>query len=682
MSSRSRRQRPKVTASKAVSVTTPNAEPAIGAQPDAGSEQQTAHQDAADILRQAEEDAAKIRAEADEFRREAESKAARVKAEADAVAARIVSLAEGKAADIATAAHTDATARTEAQVTASLKAARDTADQLRVQAREEAEQILDDAREAVARRRETAETVLSESRDRAVEILAEAERRAKLIAVDAEALLKRAGTDAEQAATLRTEWEAKAKTKPRIMAGDDGEVPPLSSGEMVAFLVVILFSGAVGTLGLYSSFDTLAAKGAEWGFGGGFWILPDGWILPTAIDIGIPAFTGANLFLIRKKMPLVWVRFVPWAGTLTTCYLNITAAHVQTPEELTAARIAHAVLPMMWVVLSEVAAHAYASFIGAVTGKRMDKIRASRWFLAFPSTFALWRRMVLWEITSYQEALDTESKRQEHADKLREQYGRWWRWKAPKSERFRHVRPGVPASPAKDTEDTVPRDTAPEDSAPEVQKDSEDAKDRDTPEGHQGHRPQGRGPRTSLGDKDTLQGQGQNLGDAPQGRPAGTDDTPKPSVPDPRTPNPEDATDQPKDSQGQGEGQAEGRTGDTPQGRTAATGQGQGDPHEDGNAEDTKDEDGDPKRRRADDEDSKDSKDEDSRSLAHLSDDELVTLAHALKGPISVRRLAREFHIGKDRAGVIAKAAKHAEKDSTEDSDSDTQESDPGNYNT
>nr|WP_319273437.1 hypothetical protein [Streptomyces sp. ID03-2B] len=65
----------------------------------------------------------------------------------------------------------------------------------------------------------------------------------------------------------------------------------------------------------------------------------------------------------------------------------------------------------------------------------MDKIRASRWLLAFPSTFALWRRMTLWEVTSYADALTRERERLLARAELRERHGRRWRSQTPRRER-------------------------------------------------------------------------------------------------------------------------------------------------------------------------------------------------------------------------------------------------------
>ncbi|MFI2347155.1 DUF2637 domain-containing protein [Streptomyces sp. NPDC019443] len=199
-------------------------------------------------------------------------------------------------------------------------------------------------------------------------------------------------------------------------------VPPLSKPELWLLGAVAVLAAGVGGLGLASSFAAVSEAAARWGFG-------SPWMLPVGIDIAIPVFTAAFLLLIRTDMPLGWVRFVPWVLTGVTCWLNVAAGHSLS------AKLAHGTMPLLWVVLSEVAAHVYASRIGAVTGRRMEKIRRSRWLLAPLSTFALWRRMTLWEITSYSEALGRERERQLARAQLRERHGRRWRSKTPRPER-------------------------------------------------------------------------------------------------------------------------------------------------------------------------------------------------------------------------------------------------------
>ncbi|MGW1736275.1 DUF2637 domain-containing protein [Streptomyces sp. NPDC001999] len=203
---------------------------------------------------------------------------------------------------------------------------------------------------------------------------------------------------------------------------DRPAVPPLTRPEMGLAGVGALAAAGVGALGLISSFDAVSAAALRWGFG-------EPWMVPVGMDVSIPVFSVANLLLIRMDMALAWVRFVPWVLTLVTCGLNVSAGHG------TWAKVAHGTMPLLWVVFSEIGAHIYAVRIGAVTGRRMDKIRASRWLLAFPSTFALWRRMTLWEITSYADALARERERQLARAELRERHGRLWRSKTSRPER-------------------------------------------------------------------------------------------------------------------------------------------------------------------------------------------------------------------------------------------------------
>ncbi|MBA2945110.1 DUF2637 domain-containing protein [Streptomyces himalayensis] len=199
-------------------------------------------------------------------------------------------------------------------------------------------------------------------------------------------------------------------------------VPPLTRPEMGLAGVGALAAAGVGALGLIASFDAVSAAALRWGFG-------EPWMLPVGIDVAIPVFTVANLLLIRMDMALAWVRFVPWVLTLVTCGLNVAAGHGVW------AKVAHGTMPLLWVVFSEIGAHIYAVRIGAATGRRMEKIRWSRWLLAPLSTFALWRRMTLWEVTSYADALARERERLLARADLRERYGRDWRRKTPRRER-------------------------------------------------------------------------------------------------------------------------------------------------------------------------------------------------------------------------------------------------------
>ncbi|WP_424883216.1 DUF2637 domain-containing protein [Streptomyces sp. SLBN-8D4] len=215
-----------------------------------------------------------------------------------------------------------------------------------------------------------------------------------------------------------------------------------------------LAAAGVGALGLVASFDAVSVAAARWGFG-------EPWMLPVGIDVAIPVFTVANLLLIRMDMALAWVRFVPWALTLITCGLNVAAGHTLW------AKVAHGTMPLLWVVFSEIGAHIYAVRIGAATGRRMEKVRFSRWMLAPLSTFALWRRMTLWEITSYSEALKRERERQLARARLRENHGRRWRSKTPRPERVL-LKLGELAPASEDVPSVAQQVVAPEPEGPKA----------------------------------------------------------------------------------------------------------------------------------------------------------------------------------------------------------------------
>ncbi|GGR52040.1 DUF2637 domain-containing protein [Streptomyces griseomycini] len=199
---------------------------------------------------------------------------------------------------------------------------------------------------------------------------------------------------------------------------NDSGIPPLSRWERLGAGAIVIGGAAVGGFGFFASFDAVSLKAADWGFS-------EPWVLPTAIDSAIPVFTGAYLLLIRMGMPLWWARIVPWALSLVTCALNVAAGTSLW------SKVAHGAMSLLWVAVSEIAAHVYAVRIGAATGRKMDKVRWARWFLSPGPTFLLWRRMKLWELRSYDQVLKLEQERLVYQAQLRGRFGRAWRRKAP-----------------------------------------------------------------------------------------------------------------------------------------------------------------------------------------------------------------------------------------------------------
>ncbi|TDC76439.1 DUF2637 domain-containing protein, partial [Actinomadura sp. 7K507] len=194
----------------------------------------------------------------------------------------------------------------------------------------------------------------------------------------------------------------------------------LTSNEFTAVAVVAALVTVLGLLGFVNSF-TAVADAARPSFG------RLAWSVPIGIDLGIAIFAALDIVLARLDMRVRWLRFIPWALTAATVYLNVAQ------ESTVFGRIAHAMLPALWVVAVEIAAHVVKVRAGIHAGTRMDGIRTSRWILAPWPTLKLWRRMVLWEIRSYPDALARERARVLALTDLQDTYGRWaWRRRAPR----------------------------------------------------------------------------------------------------------------------------------------------------------------------------------------------------------------------------------------------------------
>ncbi len=68
--------------------------------------------------------------------------------------------------------------------------------------------------------------------------------------------------------------------------------------------------------------------------------------------------------------------------------------------------------------------------IGQAQGTLREPIPLARWLLALWRTFLLWRRMALWQVTSYRIAVDAELQVRHAVTLLRVRYGRRWACRA------------------------------------------------------------------------------------------------------------------------------------------------------------------------------------------------------------------------------------------------------------
>ncbi|MCE7006902.1 DUF2637 domain-containing protein [Kibdelosporangium philippinense] len=91
----------------------------------------------------------------------------------------------------------------------------------------------------------------------------------------------------------------------------------------------------------------------------------------------------------------------------------------------------HSAAPVMLLVMVEAARVVLLRRIGYAAGTARDRIPLGRWLLSPWRTWLLWRRMVLWQVTSYRQALDEELNLRMAYARLQIRYGSRWKRKAP-----------------------------------------------------------------------------------------------------------------------------------------------------------------------------------------------------------------------------------------------------------
>ncbi|SEF78166.1 Protein of unknown function [Thermomonospora echinospora] len=201
---------------------------------------------------------------------------------------------------------------------------------------------------------------------------------------------------------------------------------------VVAVLTPLILALAV--LGGVGSFTTVRDMAEPW-FGG------LAWIVPVGMDVGIFILLAWDLLMEYLALPWPVLRWVAWTFIAGTVTVNVLAAGGDT-----AGVVMHAAMPVLFVTVVEGVRHLIRQWVGLTTGTRIERIPTARWLLAPLSTGLLWRRMVLWNITAYHQALDLEYQHQLAISRLQQQHGRWaWRWRAPLAARIALRR--LPAEP-------------------------------------------------------------------------------------------------------------------------------------------------------------------------------------------------------------------------------------------
>ncbi|WP_138902842.1 DUF2637 domain-containing protein [Streptomyces albidochromogenes] len=181
--------------------------------------------------------------------------------------------------------------------------------------------------------------------------------------------------------------------------------------------VLAVVGGAVlAGIGFTGSYSALVRLGQQHHFG---WFAH---VFPVGIDAGIVVLLALDLHMIRKHTPWPVVRLV--AHFLTVCTIAFNAASAPKPirEDLVGAAM-HGVLPVLFIVSVEAGRKLVMQAANIAAGTESAGVPLHRWLLSPFSSGAMFRRIKLYDLTSYPQAVKLEKARIVYRVMLERQYG-------------------------------------------------------------------------------------------------------------------------------------------------------------------------------------------------------------------------------------------------------------------
>jgi hypothetical protein len=161
-------------------------------------------------------------------------------------------------------------------------------------------------------------------------------------------------------------------------------------------LAVLLVAAGMG-IAFWYSFTNLKAGAAAHGMRPPF-------LLPLVVDTAVPAYVIIDQMIValgwRSHLP----RLAAWGFAVLTVFLN--GAVSADPSPLW--RVVHAAMPAAWIIGIECLRLLWRVLR---KGEHRKGIPLSRWVLARKDTWELWKRMKLWDIADYSEAVRMELRR-------------------------------------------------------------------------------------------------------------------------------------------------------------------------------------------------------------------------------------------------------------------------------
>ncbi|MEV0469044.1 DUF2637 domain-containing protein [Streptomyces prunicolor] len=166
-----------------------------------------------------------------------------------------------------------------------------------------------------------------------------------------------------------------------------------------AMMWLALIGGAIlAGIGFTGSYNALQTLGQDHGLG---WFSH---AFPIGVDAGIVVLLALDMLLAWKRTPWPMLRLLAHLFTAATIVFNAASSPGPIAADPIGAGL-HGIIPIMFVASVEAARRMIRKIAALEDGTESAGIPVARWFLAPIATPLLWRRMKLWDVPTYGEAV-------------------------------------------------------------------------------------------------------------------------------------------------------------------------------------------------------------------------------------------------------------------------------------
>src|SRR6266571_2758722 len=186
-----------------------------------------------------------------------------------------------------------------------------------------------------------------------------------------------------------------------------GRPGSLSRGQRAAVAAAVALGLGLAAYRVAGSYQTLSALAKRRG-------VPLAPLVPVGIDGGLIGVVVLDLVLTWIGQPIGWLRQFARVLTVGTVAANAAAGW----PDLVSAGL-HVAAPLMLLAMVEAGRTVLLRRINSPDGRTRDPIPVARWVLAPWPTWLMWRRMVMWRIPGFPDALEAEQERHVAESQLR-----------------------------------------------------------------------------------------------------------------------------------------------------------------------------------------------------------------------------------------------------------------------